>query len=179
MSEPEDLFEIYNSDRNAKRPLNGAALASALADNLRRTFTTLERLAAEVTQALGRARYVIRLSPAVVDRSSYLRMDRASENFRDYVRAWSQKRADAEAGSMHWEVQLVVTDHRRTSVDLGLAVVIEWPTDAENADCAFVEFWTTGQGFSLPSDARLFQRALVAEIVRLEQAGTLRSAARP
>ncbi|PWC42582.1 hypothetical protein [Azospirillum sp. TSO22-1] len=177
MSEPDDLFAIYNADRSAKRPLDGAALAAALADNLRGAFTTLERLAAEVTQALGQARYVVRLSPAVVDRSSYLRMDRASENFRDYARTWSQQRADAGAGGMHWEAQLVVTDHRRTSVEMGLAVAVEWPT-AEAADCAFVEFWTTGQGFALPGDARPFQRALVAEIVRLEQAGTLRSAAR-
>ncbi|HYD66618.1 hypothetical protein [Azospirillum sp.] len=175
MSDPDDLFEMYRNDRGGAAALKGDALAHAIADNVRRTFATMEKLVAEVVQVLAQARYAIRVGPTVTDRATYVRLDRTSESFRDYLRMWSQQRAEG-GGGMHWEAQILVTDHRRASAEIGLGVTIERPVGADGGDVAFVEFWTTGQGMPLPSEGRAFQRALVASIVRLEEAGTLRSA---
>ncbi|MBP2297196.1 hypothetical protein [Azospirillum rugosum] len=182
MTDPDDLFEMYRSDRGNAPALKGDALANALADAVRRTFAAIDRLIAEVAQALSQARYTIRLAPSVVDRGSYVQLDRASESFRDYLRLWSHQRAESRGGGMHWEARILVADSRRQSAEIGLGVTIEWPTEwptgAADATLAFVEFWTTGQGVSLPSEDRAFQRALVACILRLEEAGALTSAAK-
>jgi len=182
MSDSDDLFEMYRSDRGAASALKGDALANALADNVRRTFTVMERLIAEVVQALSQARYAIRLAPSVVDRGSYVQLDRASESFRDYLRLWSHQRAESGSGGMHWETKILVTDSRRQSAEIGLGVAIEWPSQAPSADHAanhaFVEFWTTGQGMPLPTEGRAFQRALVSSILRLEESGVLTPAAK-
>lgn len=178
MSDSDDLFEMYRSDRGGASALKGDALANALADNVRRTFAAMERLIAEVVQALSQARYAIRLAPSVTDRSSYVQLDRASESFRDYLRLWSHQRADSGSGGMHWETKILVTDSRRQSAEIGLGVAIEWPSQAEGASHAFVEFWTTGQGMPLPTEGRAFQRALVASILRLEESGVLTPAAK-
>lgn len=183
MTDPDDLFDMYRTDRGGASALKGEALANALADNVRRTFTAMDRLIAEVAQALAQARYTIRLAPSVVDRGSYVQLDRASESFRDYLRLWSHQRAENRSGGMHWEAKIVVADSRRQSAEIGLGVTIEWPTGEwpagpDGANHAFVEFWTTGQGVSLPSEDRAFQRALVACILRLEEAGSLTSAAK-
>lgn len=175
MSEPDDLFEMYRSDRHHASALKGEALAAALADQVRHTFATIEKLVGEVAQALSKARYSIRLAQGVVDRGSYVRLDRASESFRDYLRLWSHKRAESGAGGMHWEAQILVTDSHRQTAEIGLGVAIEWPAGIEGADLAFVEFWTTGQGVTLPGEGRAFQRALVASIVRFEENGTITS----
>ena len=148
---------------------------------MRRSFTLIEELCADVTRALAQARYTTRLAQPVTDRSSYVRMDRQSESFRDYLRTWSQQRAEKGSGGMHWETQILVTDHRRTTKEIGLGIAFEWPgaegqREGEGeSNLAFVEFWPTGAGVSLPSDARGFQRALVACIIKLEQAGELAS----
>ena len=178
MSDSEDLFELYRTDRPTKAAPIGEALAAALADNLRKTLSLMERLIQEVAQALSQARYTIRLSPVLVDRATYIRLDRSSESFRDYLRNWSHQRAAGAAGGLHWEAQVVVTDHRRSSAEIRLGLTIEWPTGQPDAGIAFVEFWTTGQGAALPDGSRDFQRALVASIIRLEEAGTLTSAKR-
>lgn len=178
MTDPDDLFAMYRSDRGGAAALKGDALANALADNVRRTFAAIDRLVAEVAQALSQARYTIRLAPSVVDRGSYVQFDRASESFRDYLRLWSHQRAENRGGGMHWEAKILVADSRRQSAEIGLGVAVEWPTGAPDATIAFVEFWTTGQGVSLPSEERAFQRALVACILRLEEAGALTSAAK-
>lgn len=175
MSNPDDLFEMYRTDRGRGAALKTDALAAALADNVRRTFATMDRLVAEVGQALAQARFTIKLASAVVDRSSYVRLDRTSENFRDYLKLWSHRRAESGSGGMHWEASITVTDHWRQSAEIGLGVAIEWP-NGEGGDLAFVEFWTNGQGMTLPGDERNFQRALVSSIVRLEDAGTIKSA---
>lgn len=178
MSDPDDLFEVYRADRAARPALAGSALAAALADAVRRTFALMDSLIAEVGKALGQARYTARLAPAVTDRSTYLRLERSSEAFRDHLRIWSQTRADGGGGGMHWEAQIIVTDHRRNTAEIGLGVAIEWPAGREGAgeegaSLAFVEFWTTGQGVMLPAESRLFQRALVGSIIKLEEAGQL------
>ena len=178
MSDSDDLFEMYRSDRGGASALKGDALANALADNVRRTFTVMERLIAEVVQALSQARYAIRLAPSVTDRGNYVQLDRASESFRDYLRLWSHQRADSGSGGMHWETKILVTDSRRQSAEIGLGVAIEWPSQAEGANHAFVEFWTTGQGMPLPTEGRAFQRALVSSILRLEETGVLTPAAK-
>ncbi len=178
MSDSDDLFEMYRSDRGGASALKGDALANALADNVRRTFAAMERLIAEVVQALSQARYAIRLAPSVTDRGSYVQLDRASESFRDYLRLWSHQRADSGSGGMHWETKILVTDSRRQSAEIGLGVAIEWPSQAEGANHAFVEFWTTGQGMPLPTEGRAFQRALVSSILRLEESGALTPAAK-
>lgn len=176
MGEPDDLFQLYRSDRTPNRALQGHALSGMLADNVRRTFSIIEGLTAEVVKALAEARYTIRLSPRVVDRARDLRFDRTSQAFRDYVRVWSQERVEARGGGLHWEATLQVADHRRNSMDIGLGVTIEWPSDEPAADVAFVELWSNGQGVALPSESRAFQRAVVASIMAFEDAGTLKSA---
>lgn len=173
MSDSDDLFEMYRSDRAASGAPKGEALANALADHVRRSFAEMDRLVAEVSQALAQARYALRLAPAVVDRGSYVQHDRSSESFRDYLRLWSHRRAEAGSGGMHWEAKILVTDSRRRTAEIGLGVAVEWPTGNAGADCAFVEFWTTGQGVNLPSEGRNFQRALVACLRRLEEAGEI------
>ncbi len=176
MGDPDDLFDIYRKD-HAAAALAGPALAAALSDTVRRSFTLIDELCADVTRALAQARYTTKLAQSVTDRSSYVRLDRRSESFRDYLRTWSQQRAEKGGGGMHWETQILVTDHRRTTKEIGLGIAFEWPgTKGEGeGSLAFVEFWPTGAGVSLPSDARGFQRALVACIIKLEQAGELAS----
>lgn len=180
MGDPDDLFDIYRKDHAATAP-TGPALAAALSDTVRRSLTLIEELCAEVTRALAQARYTTRLASAVTDRSSYVRLDRQSESFRDYLRGWSQQRADRGSGGMHWEAQILVTDHRRTTKEIGIGIAFEWPGEGGESkgegegSLAFVEFWPTGAGVALPSDARGFQRALVACIIKLEQAGELAS----
>lgn len=181
MGDPDDLFDIYRKD-HAAAALTGPTLAAALSDTVRRSMALIEELCAEVTRALAQARYTTRLASAVTDRSSYVRLDRQSESFRDYLRGWSQQRADRGTGGMHWEAQILVTDHRRTTKEIGIGIAFEWPGQmgegrkAEGeGSLAFVEFWPTGAGVALPSDARGFQRALVACIIKLEQAGELAS----
>lgn len=182
MGDPDDLFDIYRKD-HAAAALSGPALAAALADTVRRSFTLIEDLCADVTRALAQARYTTKLAQSVTDRSSYVRLDRRSESFRDYLRTWSQQRAERGSGGMHWEAQILVTDHRRTTKEIGIGIAFEWPgTEGEGtaegegkSNLAFIEFWPTGAGVSLPTDARGFQRALVACIVKLEQAGELAS----
>lgn len=180
MGDPDDLFDIYRKDHAATAP-TGPALAAALSDTVRRSLTLIEELCAEVTRALAQARYTTRLASAVTDRSSYVRLDRQSESFRDYLRGWSQQRADRGSGGMHWEAQILVTDHRRTTKEIGIGIAFEWPGQGGESkgegegNLAFVEFWPTGAGVALPSDARGFQRALVACIIKLEQAGELAS----
>lgn len=175
MGDSDDLFDMYRNDRAPRKALTGAALATALSDNVRRSFTLMDSLCADVSRALAQARYTTRLASPVVDRSSYVRLDRNSEGFRDYLRGWSQQRADKGHGGMHWEAQILVADHRRTSAEIGLGVAFEWPDGTPDANQAFVEFWPTGQGVALPSDSRGFQRALVACIVKMEEAGELSS----
>lgn len=183
MSDSDDLFEMYRSERASAGAPKGEALATALADNVRRSFAAMDRLVAEVNQALAQARYTLRLASAVVDRGSYVQHDRSSESFRDYLRLWSHRRAEAGSGGMHWEAKILVTDSRRRTAEIGLGVTVEWPTGGptggEGADCAFVEFWTTGQGVNLPSEGRNFQRALVASLRRLEEAGEIAPAVKP
>ncbi|MGF7177518.1 hypothetical protein [Azospirillum doebereinerae] len=175
MGDSDDLFDMYRNDRTPKRALTGAALATALSERVRRSFALMDSLCADVARALAQARYTTRLATAVVDRSTYVRLDRNSEGFRDYLRGWSQQRAERGSGGMHWEAQILVADHRRVSAEIGLGVAFEWPSgDAGEAE-AFVEFWPTGQGVALPADSRGFQRALVACIVKMEEAGTLSS----
>lgn len=174
MGEPDDLFDIYRKD-HATAALTGPALAAALSDTVRRSLALIEELCADVTRALAQARYTTKLAQTVTDRSSYVRLDRQSETFRDYLRGWSQQRAEKGTGGMHWEAQILVTDHRRTTKEIGLGVAFEWPDVGEEGSLAFVEFWPTGTGVSLPSDARGFQRALVSSIIKLEQAGELAS----
>ena len=178
MSDSDDLFEMYRSERASAGAPKGEALATALADNVRRSFAAMDRLVAEVNQALAQARYTLRLASAVVDRGSYVQHDRSSESFRDYLRLWSHRRAEAGSGGMHWEAKILVTDSRRRTAEIGLGVAIEWPASREGAgeegaSLAFVEFWTTGQGVMLPADSRAFQRALVGSIIKLEEAGQL------
>lgn len=177
MGDSDDLFEIYRNDRAGKPALKGPALAAALVDNVRRTFSVMDTLCAEVTRALAQARYTTRLAPPVIDRSTYVRLDRNSETFRDYLRGWSQQRAEEGTGSMHWEAHILATDHRRVSAQIGLGIAIEWPDGAADAspNHSFVEFWTTGQGVAIPTDSRGFQRALVACILKLEETGALTS----
>lgn len=174
MGDSDDLFDIYRKD-HGPAALAGPALASALADTVRRSFAQIEELCADVTRALAQARYTTKLGQAVTDRSSYMRLDRQSESFRDYLRGWSQQRAERGTGGMHWEAQILVTDHRRTTKEIGLGIAFEWPGQSAEGEgsLAFVEFWPTGAGVSLPSDARGFQRALVSCIIKLEQAGEL------
>lgn len=172
MDDSDDLFDIYRKDHAAAAP-TGPSLAAALSDTVRRSFAQIEELCADVTRALAQARYTTKLAQTVTDRSSYMRLDRQSETFRDYLRNWSQQRADKGAGGMHWEAQILVTDHRRTTKEIGLGIAFEWPGAGEEGSLAFVEFWPTGAGVSLPADARGFQRALVACIIKLEQAGEL------
>ncbi|WP_042689925.1 hypothetical protein [Azospirillum sp. B506] len=181
MGDSDDLFDIYRKDQG-KAALTGPELAAALADTVRRSLALIEELCAEVTRALAQARYSTRLAQSVTDRSSYVRLDRRSEGFRDYLRTWSQQRADRVGGGMHWEAQILVTDHRRTTKEIGIGIAFEWPgagagggEGAGDGGLAFVEFWPTGTGVSLPADARGFQRALVACIIKLEQAGELAS----
>ncbi len=174
MGDPDDLFDIYRKD-HAAAVLSGPALATALSDTVRRSLGLIEELCADVTRALAQARYTTRLAQPVTDRSSYVRMDRQSESFRDYLRSWSQQRAEKGSGGMHWEAQILVTDHRRTTKEIGIGIAFEWPGREGEGNLAFVEFWPTGAGVSLPSDARGFQRALVACIIKLEQAGELAS----
>ncbi|PWC38023.1 hypothetical protein [Azospirillum sp. TSO35-2] len=174
MGDTDDLFDIYRKD-HAAAAMTGTALAAALTETVRRSFTLIDELCADVTRALAQARYTTRLAPTVVDRSTYVRLDRHSESFRDYLRGWSQQRAEKAAGGMHWEAQILVTDHRRTTVEVGLGLAFEWPTGAAEAGLAFVEFWPTGQGVALPAESREFQRGLLACIIKLEQAGTLAS----
>lgn len=179
MGEPDDLFDMYRKD-HAVEALTGPALAAALADTVRGSFTLIEQLCADVTRALAQARYGIRFAPTVVDRASYVRLDRQSETFRDYLRGWSQQRAERRSGGMHWEAQLLVTDHRRNTAEIGLGLAFEWPSPrpvdgGTAANLVFVEFWPTGQGVMLPAESREFQRGLVACIIKLEQAGTLSS----
>ncbi|WP_223678045.1 hypothetical protein [Azospirillum agricola] len=166
---------MYRNDRASKPALKGAALATAIAETVRRSLTLMDGLCAEVSRALAQARYTARFAPAVVDCSTYMRLDRNSETFRDYLRTWSHQRAEKGSGGMHWEAQILVTDHRRKTVEIGLGVAFEWPDGSADANQAFVEFWPTGQGVALPSDSRGFQRALVACIVKLEEAGELSS----
>ncbi|MGQ9369312.1 hypothetical protein [Azospirillum sp. ST 5-10] len=175
MGDSDDLFDLYRSDREARRALSGAALATSLADNVRRTFSVIDALCAEVTQALAQARYTARFAAPVVDRSTYVQLDRKSESFRDYLRLWSQQRAERGSGGMHWEAKIGVTDHRRQTAEVGIGLTIEWPTGEADANHAFVEFWPTGQGVGLPAESRAFQRALVACIIKLEEAGELAS----
>ncbi|ALG75380.1 hypothetical protein VY88_25380 [Azospirillum thiophilum] len=174
MGDSDDLFDMYRKDQG-KAALSGPTLATALADTVRRSFAQIDELCAEVTRALAQARYTTRLAQTVTDRSSYVRLDRQSESFRDYLRGWSQQRAEKGTGGMHWEAHILVTDHRRTTKEIGLGVAFEWPGAGEEGSLAFVEFWPTGSGVALPSDARGFQRALVASIIKLEQAGELSS----
>jgi hypothetical protein len=178
MSDSDDLFAAYRSERAAVagRNLKGDALAAALQGAVRNTFSVMETLVADVAQALGEARYSIRLERAVTDRSSFIRLDRSSDQFRDYLRNWSLQRAESRSGGMHWEAQITVSDHRRATAEIGLAVVIEWVKGGSDEDVAFVEFWTTGKGVMLPSESRGFQHALVASIVQLEEDGVLKSA---
>ncbi|WP_029008810.1 hypothetical protein [Azospirillum halopraeferens] len=176
MGDSDDLFDLYRNDGGSRPALKGAALAAALGDGVRRTFQTIDGLCADVTRALAQVRTTTRLAAPVVDRSTYVQIDRSSESFREYLRQWSQQRADRGSGGMHWEAKILVTDHRRTTAEIGLGVAIEWPDGHPDTPLAFVEFWPTGQGVSLPADARGFQRALVACIVRLEQSGALASA---
>ncbi len=175
MADSDDLFDMYRNDRAAKPALKGAALATALGDGVRRSFTLMDGLCAEVTRALAQARYTARLASPVVDRSTYVRLDRNTEGFRDYLRGWSHDRAEKGHGGMHWEAQILVTDHRRKTAEIGLGVAFEWPTGEADANLSFVEFWPTGQGVALPSELRGFQRALVACIVKMEEAGELSS----
>jgi hypothetical protein len=178
MSDQEDLFEVYRSDRAAasNRALRGEELANAFVEAVRRSFAVMEELIADVGQALGGARYTIRLGRMVVDRNSFLRVDRTTEQFREYLRSWSQERLETGSGGMHWEARIQITDHRRVTAEIGLAVAVEWLNSRRDDELAFVEFWTTGQGMTIPSEGRAFQRALVASIVRLEEEGALTSA---
>lgn len=172
MSDSDDLFEMYSTDRKRSAVLKGDALSAALVETVKRTFAAIEGLAAEVEQALAKARYTIRLDSSITDRSNYVRLDRKSESFRDYLRTWAHERAES-GGAMHWEAKLTVSDTRRQSGEVGLGIVFDWPSEGKPSG-AFVEFWTTGQGVSLPEQGRDFQRALVASIVRLEQMSHLK-----
>jgi hypothetical protein len=174
-TDADDLFEMYKSDVGADTALKGEALALALTDTVRNVFATMEGLVQEVEQALAKARYIIRVDSAVTDRSSYVRLDRKSESFRDYLRNWGQQRARS-GGAMHWEGRIIVTDVRRENAEIGLGIAVDWPDEGSKPSGAFIEFWTTGQGVSLPQEGRAFQRALVSSIVRLEQKGALKAA---
>ncbi len=175
MTAMDDLLDAYRADRTSRRKLEGEAYSAALVDNVRRTFATMERLTDEVAKALAPTGYSIRLGAAVTDRSAYMRVDRTSEGFLDYLRSWSQVRTDQPPLGLHWEAAIQVTDHRGTSAELGLGVTVERPTGDDSADVAFVEFWTTGEGMQLPSESKQFQRAVVNSLLRLEDKGTLRS----
>lgn len=172
MSDSDDLFEMYSTDRKRSAVLKGDALAAALVETVKTTFATIEGLVAQVEQALSKARYTIRLDSAITDRANFVRLDRKSESFRDYMRTWAHQRAES-GGAMHWEGKLTVTDSHRQSGEVGLGIVFDWPSEGKPSG-AFVEFWTTGQGVSLPDQGRDFQKALVGSIVRLEQMGHLK-----
>jgi hypothetical protein len=175
MTDSDDLFELYRNDRSRGAGLTGDALAAVLVKAVRTTFTAIEALAAEVERALAKARYTLKVASAITDRGSYVRIDRAGEGLADYLRGWASQRTE-NGGTMHWEAAIVVTDSRRQTAEIGLGVAIDWPSAPPGA--AFVEFWTTGQGVSLPADPRGFQRALVAALVKLEEMGLLTPATR-
>lgn len=175
MTDPDDLFELYRADRAGGTKLQGDALASAFVDSLRRTLAMMEKLTAEVEQALAKAKYSLRLEPSLTDRGSYVRLDRTSDIFRDYLRGWALRR-EGTGGTIHLEGSIHVGDSRRNSADIGLGIVVEWRGQAGQVE-AFIEFWTTGQGVPLSSEDRAFQRGLVGAIIRLEERGLIRSAA--
>ena len=176
MNGSDDLYGVYRADSTGRRRrLTGEGYVAALIANVRQAFLAVERLTGEVSAALGPAGYAIRLDTAVEDRVDHVRVDRTSETFQDYLRNWSQMRADHSRLGMHWEARLTVTDHRRNTAEIGLAVTVERPGEDPDADIAFVEFWTTGKGMSLPSGRPDFHRALIGSIVRLEDAGVLKS----
>lgn len=179
MSGSDDLYGVYRAGHGRRRILDGEGYAAALIANVRETFSAMERLTAEVAAALTPAGYAIRLAPFVGDRSDHIRIDRTSEAFVDYLRNWSQLRAEQGHLGLHWEMLITVTDHRRVSAEIGLAVTIERPSEDDRADRAFVEFWTTGKGMALPSGAADYQRALIGAIVRLEEKDLIRSRQRP
>ncbi|WP_207477321.1 hypothetical protein [Arenibaculum pallidiluteum] len=176
MAATDDLFDAYRSDRERRRAtLEGEGYAQALAANVRRAFSLMEKLAAEVGDALATAGYTIKLAHGVMDRSAYMRVDRTSEGFLDYLRSWSAVRTGQPPQGLHWEGQITVRDYRGSTAEIGLGVTIERPTGEEDADAAFVEFWTTGDGMQIPSGAKAFQRAIVNSVIRLEDSGALRS----
>lgn len=179
MSGLDDLYGVYRDGHGRRRILDGEAYAAALIANVRETFSVMDRLTTEVAAALAPAGYVIRLSPVAEDRNAHVRIDRTSEAFADYLRNWSQLRAEQGHLGLHWEMLITVTDHRRVSAEIGLAVTIERPSEDDEADRAFVEFWTTGKGMGLPSGAQDYQRALIGAIVRLEEKDLIRSRQRP
>jgi hypothetical protein len=179
MSGSDDLYGVYRAGHGRRRILDGEGYAAALIANVRETFSTMERLTAEVATALTPAGYTIRFSPFVEDRNAHVRIDRTSEAFADYLRNWSQLRAEQGHLGLHWEMLITVTDHRRVSAEIGLAVTIERPSEDGEPDRAFVEFWTTGKGMGLPSGAEAYQRALIGAIVRLEEKDLIRSRQRP
>lgn len=179
MNGSDDLYGVYRAGHGRRRVLDGEGYAAALVANVREAFSTMERLTGEVAAALAPAGYSIRLSSAVEDRGAHVRIDRMSEAFVDYLRNWSQLRAEHGHLGLHWETGITVTDHRRVSAEIGLAVTIERPSEDDGADRAFVEFWTTGKGMALPSGGADFQRALIGSIVRLEEKDLIRSRPRP
>lgn len=175
MNGSDDLYGVYRADNARRRALAGEEYLAALVANVRRTFATVEGLVAEVSSALRPAGYAIRLDPAVEDRVDHVRVDRTSESFADYLRSWAQLRGSQSRLGTHWEARITVTDHRRVTAEIGLAVMVERPGEDPGADIAFIEFWTTGKGMALPSGRAEFQRALIGSIVRLEDSGTLAS----
>jgi len=175
MSDSEDLFKLY-TDRSREAPSDGDSVGTAMFEAARRTLSMMDTAAAEVEKALAKARYAIRVDPALLDRASYVRLDRGSEGMRDHFRNWGRTRG-ARGGSTHWEVKLHVTDTRRETAEIGLGMVIDGGVGRVEPEDAFVEFWTTGRGMWLPSGRSEFARALVESILRLESLELLRPAA--
>lgn len=176
MNGSDDLYGVYRAGGAGKRRrLTGEGYVAALIADVRQAFLVVERLTGEVSAALKPTGYTIRLDTAVEDRVDHVRVDRTSEAFVDYLRNWSRMRAENSHLGMHWEARLSVTDHRRNTAEIGLAVTVERPGEDPGADIAFVEFWTTGKGMPLPSGRSDFHRALIGSIVGLEDAGVLKS----
>ena len=175
----DDLFGVYSADRGRSRKTDPAGRAADLIDRVRRTFLELDRLILEVGRALNQAGYTVRLLPGVIDRHDDVMIDRCSETFVDYLRHWSQIRADHPNQGLHWEVRVAVEDYRRNHAEIALAVAVERPAEegevvnGSAGDLAFVEVWTTGEGVTLPAGGRAFQRALINAIIRLEDKAIL------
>lgn len=175
MNGSDDLYGVYRADNAKRRALTGEEYLAALVANVRHTFATIDGLVKEVAAALRPAGYQIRLDAAVEDRVDHVRVDRTSESFVDYLRSWAQLRGAQSRLGTHWEARITVTDHRRVTAEIGLAVMVERPGEDAGADIAFVEFWTTGKGMALPSGRVDYQRALIGSIVRLEDSGAIAS----
>ncbi|HEV7367607.1 hypothetical protein, partial [Arenibaculum sp.] len=127
MNGSDDLYGVYRADNAKRRALTGEEYLAALVVNVRQTFAAVEALVAEVSSALRPAGYAIRLDPAVEDRVDHVRVDRTSESFVDYLRSWAQLRGSQSRLGTHWEARITVTDHRRMTAEIGLAIMVERP----------------------------------------------------